>query len=93
MRPPSNNPVGTAAQSAAKAQFWVCRRTGAPPAVSELLDQVLSEPGVRVGLAVSETLTDDESHANLEPLLRRLPRHPSAVVRWRGNHALSRMSR
>jgi hypothetical protein len=67
-------------------------RTGAPPAVSELLDQVLSEPGVRLGLAVSETLTDDQSHANLEPLLRRLSRHPSAVVRWRANHALSRMS-
>lgn len=67
-------------------------RTGAPPAVSELLDQVLSEPGVRLGLAVSETLTDDQSHANLEPLLRRLSRHPSAVVRWRANHTLSRMS-
>lgn len=68
-------------------------RTGAPPAVSEVLDQVLSEPGTRLGLAVSETLTDDESHANLEPLLRRLSVHPSAVVRWRANHALSRLSR
>lgn len=68
-------------------------RTGAPPAVAELLDQVLSEPGVRLGLAASETLSADESHANLEPLLRRLSRHPSAVVRWRANHALSRMSR
>lgn len=68
-------------------------RTGAPSAVSELLDQVLSEPGVRLGLAVSETLTDDESHANLEPLLRRLSRHRSAVVRWRADRALSRMSR
>lgn len=67
-------------------------RPGAPPAVSELLDQVLSEPGTRLGLAVSETLTDDESHANLEPLLRRLSGHPSAVVRWRANHALSRLS-
>lgn len=70
--------------------IWAVR-TGAPPAVSELLDQVLSEPGVRLGLAVSETLTDDESHANPEPLLRRLSRHPSAVVRWRANHALGRM--
>ncbi|MFZ2510752.1 MAG: hypothetical protein WAW85_06650 [Gordonia sp. (in: high G+C Gram-positive bacteria)] len=42
---------------------------------------------------MSETLTDDESHANLEPLLRRLSRQPSAAVRWRANHALSRMSR
>lgn len=65
----------------------------APPAVSELLDQILSEPGTRLGLAVSETLTDDESHANLEPLIRRLLGHPSAVVRWRANHALSRLSR
>lgn len=68
-------------------------RTDAPPAVSEVLDQVLSEPGTRLGLAVSETLTDDESHTNLEPLLRRLSVHPSAVVRWRANHALSRLSR
>lgn len=68
-------------------------RSGAPSAVSELLDEVLNEPGVRLGLAVSETLSDDESHANLEPLLRRLSRHPSAVVRWRANHALSRLNR
>ena len=51
--------------------IWAGRPV-APPAVSELLDQVLSEPGTRLGLAVSETLTDDESHATLEPLLRRL---------------------
>jgi hypothetical protein len=68
-------------------------QAGAPAGVAQLLNQVLSEPGTRLGLAVSETLTDDESHANLEPLLRRLSEHPSAVVRWRANHALSRVSR
>ncbi|MFT4085526.1 MAG: hypothetical protein QM638_23330 [Nocardioides sp.] len=68
-------------------------RSGRPPAVSEMLDQVLNEPGVQLGLAASETLTDDESHANLEPLLRRLSGHPSAVVRWRANYARSRLRR
>ncbi len=56
---------------------------GAPrePHTHSDLDQVLSEPGTRLGLAVSETLTDDESHGNPEPLLRRLSGHPSGFLR------------
>ncbi|MFT4085522.1 MAG: hypothetical protein QM638_23310 [Nocardioides sp.] len=58
---------GDVAVRAAVAQdlaVWAAR-PDAPPGVADLLAQALSEPGTRLGFAVSETLTHDESRANL----------------------------
>lgn len=67
---------------------WVVGGTAEIEAV-ELLDELLDEPGTRLGLAASAALDEESVHAGLEPLLDRLDTHPSAVVRYRSRRARS----
>ena len=67
---------------------WVVDGTAEGEAVV-LLDELLSEPGTRLGLAASTALDEESVHPGLEPLLDRLDAHPSAVVRYRSHRARS----